>query len=132
MFKHPELFISAAPGGPGYGMERQIFENGGVEQDTRFGRTGPDLDFGEGNDAFSLAREYARQPTQPPLNILIWVGTNGFNYEATLDYLDFLAGLEISTERLVVPDVGHNSTELYEKRGIDLLGFHDEHWSGFE
>jgi endo-1,4-beta-xylanase len=23
MFKHPELFISAAPGGPGYGMERQ-------------------------------------------------------------------------------------------------------------
>jgi len=132
MFKHPELFISAAPGGPGYGMERQIFENRGVEQDTRFGGTGPALDFGEGNDAFSLAREYARQPTQPPLNILIWVGTNGFNYDATLEYLDFLSGLEISAERLVVPDVGHNSIELYEKCGTDLLRFHDQHWSGFE
>lgn len=132
MFKHPELFISAAPGGPGYGMERQIFENGGVEQDTRFGRTGPALDFGEGNDAFSLAREYARQPTQPPLNILIWIGINGFNYEATLDYLVFLSGLEILAERLVVPDVGHNPFELYEKCGTDLLKFHDQHWSRFE
>ncbi len=132
MFKHPELFISAAPGGPGYGMERQIFENGGVEQDTRFGRTGPALDFGEGNDAFSLAREYAIKPTQPPLSILIWVGTNGFNYKATLEYLDFLSELEISAERLVVPDVGHNPIELYEKRGTDLLGFHDRHWSSVE
>jgi S-formylglutathione hydrolase FrmB len=132
MFKYPELFISAAPGGPGYGMEKQIFENSGIEQDTRFGRTGPALDFGEGNDAFSLAREYVVQPTQPPLSILVWVGTNGFNYDVTLEYLDYLSELEISAERLVVPGVGHNPIELYEKRGTDLLGFHDQHWSDVE
>ena len=132
MFRYPELFISAAPGGPGCGMEKQISENGGIEQDNRFGRSGPALDFGEGNDAFSLAREYARQPTQRPLKILIWVGTNGFNYEATLEYLDFLSELEIRAERLVVPEVGHNPFELYEKNGLDLLGFHDQHWRGVE
>lgn len=128
MFKYPELFISAAPGGPGYAVEKQIFENNGVEEDKR-GAHAVQLDFGKGNDAISLARAYQHQIPQPPLNIMIWVGNKGFNYEATLEYLGFLYGLGIPVERLIAPDVDHNPLTFYKARGIELLQFHDRHWS---
>lgn len=128
MFKYPELFISAAPGGPGYAVEKQIAENNGVEKDTRQGAAAQSLDFGKGNDAFSRAREYAKHPPQLPLNIMIWVGNKGFNYEATLEYLGFLHGLGISVERMIAPGVDHNPLAFYEARGEALLQFHDQHW----
>ena len=133
MFKYPELFISAAPGGPGYAIERQIQENNGIEKDTRRGASAPSLDFGKGNDAFSLAQDYASGPvTQNPLNILIWVGNKGFNYQATLDYLNFLSRLGISTERIVAEGIDHNPLAFYEARGSELLQFHNKHWRVIE
>ena len=131
MFKYPELFVSAAPGGPGYAVEKQIYENNGVEQDQRAGALGgdtPALDFGEGNDAFSRARAYLEQQSKYPLKIIVWVGTKGFNYAATLEYLGFLYGLGIPAERLVAEDVDHNPFTFYSARGLELLKFHDQHW----
>ena len=134
MFRYPELFVSAAPGGPGYAVEKQIFENDGVERDTRAPARGAvaALDFGKGNDAYSLARRYAEQPTQPPLKIMIWVGTKGFNYEATLEYLGFLEGLSVPAERLIAPGVDQNPYWFYEMLGVELLRFHDRHWGAAE
>lgn len=132
MFKYPYLFVSAAPGGPGYAVEKQIYENNGIEQDQRAGAPGdaaPALDFGEGNDAFSLARAYLEQQSKNPLKIMIWVGNKGFNYEATLEYLGFLYGLGIPVERLVAADVDHNPFTFYRARGLELLQFHDQHWA---
>ncbi|MDE0349853.1 MAG: alpha/beta hydrolase-fold protein, partial [Gammaproteobacteria bacterium] len=107
MFRYPELFVSAAPGGPGYAVEKLIFENDGVERDTRAAARGEvqALDFGKGNDAYSLARHYAERAARPPLNILVWVGTRGFNYEATLEYLGYLEGLSVPAERLIATGV---------------------------
>jgi len=111
-------------------VEKLVFENDGVERDPRLedGRT---FDFGKGNDAYSLARGYAEHP-QPPLNIMIWVGTKGFNYEATLEYLGFLDGLGVPAERLIAPGVDHNPYWFYDVRGPELLQFHDRHWGAAE
>ena len=111
-----------------------IFENDGVERDTRGAGRGDveALDFGEGNDAYSLARHYAEGATRPPLNIMIWVGTRGFNYEATLEYLGFLDELGVSAERLIAPGVDHNPFWFYEPLGVELLRFHDRHWGSVE
>lgn len=127
MFRYPELFVSAAPGGAGYAVEKLIAGNDGVEADPRV----PDaaaLDVGEGNDAWSLARRHAGRGMEPPLNIMVWVGTRGFNYEATLEYLEFLEGLGIPAGRLVAPGVDHNPLWFYETLGVELLRFHDRHW----
>jgi len=132
MFKYPQLFASAAPGGPGYAVEKLVYENDGVEQDTRLGENAPALDFGKGNDAFSRARDYAKQPFEPPLKVMVWVGNKGFNYEATLEYLGFLYGLGIRVERMVAPGVDHNPTAFYAARGVELLQFHDRHWRNID
>ena len=123
MFQYPELFVSAAPGGPGYGMEKQISESGGLEKVDRIPGM-PTLRFAPDENAFDRARQYA-QSGKPPLKILIWVGTNGFNYETTLEYMGFLYGLDIPFERLIVPDAGHDSGQIYEAAGIELMKFHE-------
>ncbi len=129
MFRHPHLFISAAPGGPGYAVEKLVLENDGVERDSRAsGANARSFDFGKGNDAYSLARSYAEGGMQPTLDIMIWVGTRGFNYEATLEYLGYLYGLRVPAERLIAPGVDHNPVWFYEAHGVDLLRFHDSHW----
>ncbi len=129
MFRYPHLFISAAPGGPGYAVEELIFENDGVERDPRVaGQNARSFDFGKGNDAYSLARSYSEGGMQPALDIMIWVGTRGFNYEATLEYLGYLYGLRVPAERLIAPGVDHNPVWFYEAHGVDLLRFHDSHW----
>ena len=122
MFQYPELFVSAAPGGPGYATEKMVSRNNGVEISGE-GDKRVHLDFEPGADAFTRARKYAKNPN-PPLNIMIWVGTKGFNYEATLEYLGFLSGLGIESERLIVPDVPHSAVQCYEKRGVELMRFH--------
>ena len=128
MFRYPHLFISAAPGGPGYAVEKLVLENDGVERDPRAGANARSFDFGKGNDAYSLARSYAEGGMQPPLDIMIWVGTRGFNYEATLEYMGYLYGLGVPAERLIAPGVDHNPVWFYEAHGVDLLRFHDSHW----
>ncbi len=122
MFKFPELFSSAAPGGPGYATEKQIFENDGVEHDIRR-EDAMKYDFGKGNDAYTLAKEYA-ESEQPRLEIAIWIGTEGFNYEATIEYLKYLDSLNIGFRVYSVGGVGHNPRDLYEVIGIELMSFH--------
>ena len=122
MFKHPELFSSAAAGGPGYAVEKQIYENSGVELDTRR-EDASSFDFGEGNDAYSLAKIYAENDV-PTLKIAIWVGTEGFNYRATLEYMQFLDSLGIDYKSYVVGGVDHNPSKLYERIGTELMNFH--------
>ena len=130
MFRYPHLFISAAPGGPGYAVEKLVFENDGVERDPRSsGANARSFDFGKGNDAYSLARSYAQDGMQPPLNVMIWAGSRGFNYEASLEYLGYLYGLGVPAERLIAPGVDHNPVWFYETHGVDLLRFHDRYWN---
>ena len=120
MFKYPELFVSAVPGGPGYATEKRVSRSRGVEISTD-GKTR--VDFAPGADTFTRARQYAANQL-PRLNIMVWVGTKGFNFEATLEYLGFLYGLGINAERLIVPDVPHSAVQCYEKRGVELMQFH--------
>lgn len=115
MFKHPELFCSAAPGGAGYATEKRISEENGREN--------ANLVFMPGDNTWDLARNYAKSPS-PPLRILIHVGTKGFNYENNLEYMKFLRSLDIPFEQLIVPDVPHSAVKIYEKRGLDLMKFH--------
>ena len=123
MFQYPELFVSAAPGGPAYGMEKQISESGGVEKDERIPGA-PKLQFAPDENAYDRARQYARAPN-PRLKILVWVGTKGFNYESTLEYMGFLYGLGIPFERLIVPGAGHDAGQIYEAAGLELMRFHE-------
>ena len=123
MFKYPELFVSAAPGGAGYAVEKLIQANGGVEVDTRQGANAVALDFGAGNDAYSLAERYANNLDERTLHIMIWGGERGFNYDAILEYVEYLDGLGVQTDRLFAPTVDHNPFLFYAARGIELLRF---------
>ena len=115
MFRHPELFCSAAPGGAGYATEKQISEQNGRERD--------DLVFTAGYNTWDLARKYTKHP-EPKLHILIHVGTKGFNYENNLEYMRFLESLKIPYQRLIVEGVPHSAQQIYEKRGLDIMKFH--------
>ena len=128
MFGYPELFSSAAPGGPGYATEKQIDRSGGVERDDRI-PGGKELVFAPDENAYARARAFVRGD-HPPLPILIWVGTEGFNYVATREYMGFLDGLEIPYERLIVPGAQHNPNQIYEAAGLELMRFHARHFDG--
>jgi len=117
MFKHPHLFCSAAPGGAGQATEKRISEENGHENDN--------LVFAPGYNTWDLARKYAQIP-EPSLQILVHVGTKGFNYENNLEYMTFLESLKIPFDRLIVPDVPHSAQKIYEQRGLDLMKFHAE------
>ena len=117
MFKHPQLFCSAAPGGAGHATEKRISEENGREN--------PKLIFSKGYNTYDLARAYAKHP-QPALRILIHVGTKGFNYENNLAYMQFLKSLKIPFEQLIVPDVPHSAMKIYEKEGLKIMQFHAE------
>lgn len=115
MFKHPHLFISAAPGGAGHATEKRISEEGGKESDS--------LIFTPGYNTYDLARMYAANP-KPPLNIQIHVGTKGFNYENNLAYMKFLDELKIPYSKVIVPGAPHSAKVIYEKNGLDIMRFH--------
>lgn len=115
MFRHPNLFGSASPGGAGHETEKRISEEGGKESDN--------LIFTPGDNTYDLARKYAKNP-QPALPILIHVGTKGFNYENNLAYMVFLDTLNIPYQRLIVDDAAHSATQIYEKRGLEIMRFH--------
>ena len=121
MFRHPELFCSAAPGGAGHSTEKRISEENGRESDS--------LIFAPGYNTWDLAREYAKHP-EPKLSILVHVGTKGFNYENNLEYMAFLDSLKIPYEKLIVEDAPHSAKIIYEKKGLDLLRFHARNFEG--
>jgi len=117
MFKHPQRFCSAAPGGAGHATEKRISEENGRES--------ANLVFVKGDNTYDLARQYAKDP-QPDLRILIHVGTKGFNYQNNLEYMAFLKSLHIPFEKLIVADVPHSAMEIYQKDGLKIMQFHAE------
>jgi endo-1,4-beta-xylanase len=123
MFRHPELFCSAAPGGGGFATEKKISENDGHESDR--------VVFAEGYNAYDTARSYASSEKQRhyPLHILIHVGTKGFNYENNLAYMKFLKQLGIEFKKLIVEDVPHSARLIYEQQGDALMKFHAQNFS---
>ena len=123
MFRHPELFCSAAPGGGGFATEKKISENDGHESDR--------VVFAQGYNAYDTARLYASSEKQKhyPLHILIHVGTKGFNYENNLAYMKFLKQLGIECNKLIVEDVPHSARLIYERQGDALMKFHAQNFS---
>ena len=115
MFRHPGLFCSAAPGGAGHATEKMISENEGRENEN--------LKFSPGYNTWDLARAYAAD-SQPPLKILVHVGTKGFNYQNNLEYMKFLDSLKIPYQRLVVEGVPHSAMQIYQRRGLEIMQFH--------
>jgi enterochelin esterase-like enzyme len=121
MFRHPELFISCAPGGAGHETEHRISLEGGRESES--------LVFAEGYNTYDTARVYAKTKS-PALNILIHVGDEGFNYQNNLRYMDFLRDLEIPFDFVVTPGAPHSATKIYEKNGLDIMKFHERNFGG--
>lgn len=119
MFKHPELFCSAAPGGGGHATEKRISENNGREN--------PNLKFALGDNTYDLARRYAKNP-RPPLRILIFVGDKGFNYQNNLAYMKFLTSLHIPFEQMIVQGAPHSAKIIYQKRGLEIMRFHADNF----
>ncbi|MDF1852778.1 MAG: alpha/beta hydrolase-fold protein [Verrucomicrobiales bacterium] len=118
MFQHPELFVSAAPGGSGYEPEKRIQENNGAESER--------VVFAPGYNAWDLADKYGKREDKDKLPILLWVGTKGFNYEFNLKFSEHLKTLEIPHEMLIVEGVAHSASGIYEKRGLELMKFHQQ------
>ena len=115
MFRHPHLFVSAAPGGGGHATEKRISEEGGRESDK--------LIFAEGYNTWDLARKYALNP-KPKLNILVHVGNKGFNYQNNLEWMEYLKQLKIPFDHLIILDAPHSATKIYEKKGLEIMRFH--------
>ncbi|MEQ2009176.1 MAG: alpha/beta hydrolase-fold protein [Limisphaerales bacterium] len=119
MFKHPEMFLSVAPGGSGYGPEKHIQENDGYESDTlRF--------LPLGYNAWDLAKAFASRKDRPALNILIWDGTKCFNYEFNLKFSAYLKELGLAHDFLSIPDVPHTATGSYDAKGDDIMRHHQK------
>lgn len=119
MFKHPELFLSVAPGGSGYGPEKHIEENDGYESETlRF--------LPIGHNTWDLARAFAARTHRPELRILLWDGTRCFNYEFNLKFSNHLKELGIAHEFLSIPDVAHTATGSYDARGDEIMRHHQK------
>lgn len=115
MFRYPELFCSAAPGGAGHATEKRISEEGGKESDN--------LIFAKGDNTYDLARAYASRK-EPELPILIHVGTKGFNYENNLAYMAFLDEIKVPYNKLIVKDAPHSASKIYETDGLKIMKFH--------
>ena len=119
MFKHPELFLSVAPGGSGYATEKSISENDGYESDTlRF--------LPIGYNTWDLARVYAARTDkpQPEMDILIWDGTKCFNYEGNQAFSAHLNELGLKHETLWIEGVPHTATGSYDVNGAEIMGHH--------
>jgi enterochelin esterase-like enzyme len=119
MFRYPELFVSAAPGGGGHATEKRVSESGGWENEN--------LKFLSGANTWDRASEYARRP-EPSLNILVYVGDKGFNFENNKEWSAFLKSLKIEHRLLVVPDAPHSASIIYDSQGAAIMGFHMRHF----
>ena len=116
LMRYPELFTSAAPGGSGYGNEKKVQENGGIES--------PRVVFAKGDNTWDLAAEYAKRPDKSRLPILLWDGTKCFNYESNLLYSDYLKSLGIPHQLLIIEGVDRSAVRSYEAKGDDVMQFH--------
>ncbi|MFK7817969.1 MAG: alpha/beta hydrolase [Planctomycetaceae bacterium] len=122
MFRYPNLFGSAAPGGAGHATEKRISEENGRESDK--------LIFQPSDNTYDLARAYAKSKSKvEPLPILVHVGTKGFNYQNNLAYMKFLDELKIPYKKLIVEDAPHSAQKIYEKRGIEIMKFHEKNFA---
>ena len=120
MFRYPRLFGSAAPGGAGHATEKRISES--------HGRESKSLVFQPGDNTYDLARAYSRTRYEV-LPILIHVGTKGFNYENNLAYMKFLDEQQIPYRKLIVKDAPHSAKVIYEKRGLEIMKFHEKNFA---
>jgi hypothetical protein len=120
MFRYPELFCSASPGGGGHATEKKISENGGAES--------VNLKFAEGDNTWDLAHQYAERMKAnhglQDLAILVHVGDKGFNYPNNLEWMKVLESLGIKHVKIVVPEAGHSALQIYQKRGLEIMTFH--------
>jgi len=120
MFRYPELFCSASPGGGGHSTELRISQNSGKEN--------KNLIFAEGDNTWDLATAYAenrkKDADTPEVKILVHVGDKGFNYQNNLQWMKHLGLLKIAHQKLIVPGVGHNAGDIYKKNGLDIMKFH--------
>jgi enterochelin esterase-like enzyme len=118
MFKHPQLFASAAPMGGGHQYERTISQNNGAESDSL--TISPPT-----NNTWDLAADYAKKRMKKhPLPILVVVGTKDQNYQPNLDWMAHLDGLGIKYRKIILPDTPHSGREAYNQRGLDIMNFH--------
>lgn len=123
MFRYPELFCCASPGGGGHATEKRISEEGGAES--------PELVFAEGDNTWDLATTYAerlRKKECPQVDILVHVGDQGFNYANNLDWMKHLRELDIQHESLIVAGAEHSALQIYEKVGKRIMLFHATHF----
>jgi len=120
MFKHPELFGSAAPGGSGYVHEKRIQENDGAESEK--------VVFAAGYNAWDLAQDFADRKERPELPIMLWVGDKGFNYEYNLKFDAYLTELGIKHDIIVCKDAPHSAITIYRSRGDELMQFHQKNF----
>ncbi|MEO1615369.1 MAG: sulfatase-like hydrolase/transferase [Planctomycetota bacterium] len=121
--RYPNLFRSVAAGGGGYETERKISESPDSAES-------PSLRFAKGDNTWDLARAYAKNLGDgDPLKLMIYVGTKGFNYENNLAYMEFLESLGIPHQSLIVPDVPHSGTGIYEKEGLKIMRFHETNFA---
>ena len=115
--KHPELFISAAPGGSGYGPEMHIRDNEGLEKNgTRISPTT--------NNTWDLLDEYADDMSSAKIEPLFWVGPRGFNYETNLLFMETMKTLGLAHQKVIAKDIGHNASKIYELHGETIMKYH--------
>ena len=110
-FKHPELFCSAAPMGGGHQHEKHVSDHKGPE-DASGGYV-----FEPTNNTWDLARKV-------DVKWLVAVGTKDFNYEANLAWMKHLSSRGVQYEKIIVPDVPHNASMVYQKIGPAAMKFH--------
>lgn len=115
--RYPELFSSVAAGGGGYETEKKISESPDSAESSQ-------LRFAKGDNTWDLARSYAGRDDAPPLNLMIYVGSKGFNYQNNLQYMEFLTELGIKHRSLIVPEVTHSAIRIYERQGLEIMRFH--------
>lgn len=109
IFKHPELFCSAAPVAAGFGNEQKAVD------------AGQHLD----NNVFFLAKKYAANPV-PPVRLLLVIGTKDFNHASNLDYMKFLDELKLPFGKIILEGVSHSNPEYYAQLKVATLQFHAE------
>ena len=63
------------------------------------------------------------------LPILIHVGTKGFNYQNNLAYMKFLDDQQIPYKKLIVEGAPHSAQKIYEKRGLEIMKFHEKNFA---
>ena len=121
-FRNPELFAGASAGSAGVATELKIQENKGRENDA--------VRFAIGDDAYSLAKDYAAEKMEAhPLHLQLYTGDSkkDFNWEGNLAYSKYLASLGIKHTHLLIPDCGHSTKQAYEISGKKLFQFFAPH-----